>query len=54
MRAMNDTISKFSALAFRNKRILSLSKKVILDVIPVKYSVFGPYSSKNGDFRRNF
>ena len=27
MRAMNDTISKFSALAFRNKRILYLSQK---------------------------
>ena len=27
MRAMNDTISIFSTLAFRNKRILSLSKK---------------------------
>ena len=46
MRAMNDTISKFSALAFRSKRILYLSQKSDLDVIPVKYSVFGPYFTK--------
>ena len=61
MRAMNDTISIFSTLAFRNKRILSLSKKlfqtlfqwntVFLDLVLPKYSVFRRYSTKS-DFRR--